>query len=539
MVHVFNRFRVGTRLAISFGVLVVLITATAGAGWWGMRTQHAVQSELDELATARAAVQQFMYAVAEITGWQGLVVADAGIIGGAAATEPSATNRAGFLESKEELHRALDELDRVALNGAERTASKPLREIWAGFFKDDDQILALLRTETTAGRAKALGSINEGVSADTYERTIEITTRLQKSIAQRSADLHDRMSRVRTLGNLVQGGTLAGAVLLALVAGISVTRSFVRPLRQVMGALGRLADGDLTARAGLDRRDEFGDLGAAVDRSSDALRAALGQVRGGAEVVGSVAADLLASAERMAGSASRSRAEAGEVSAAADSILANLRTLVDGSAGMSQAIGRISENTGDAARVAGEAVTTATRTSRTVARLGESSIEITNIVRLINGIAGQTNLLALNATIEAARAGEQGKGFAVVAGEVKDLAHETERATGDISRRVQAIQDDTGQAMEAIEAISAVIGRINGFQETIAAAIEQQMTTTRVMDDSIVHAASGSEQITQTIERLNESAETTSQDVQRTRAAAGELADASGALRTAVARFVI
>ena len=94
-------------------------------------------------------------------------------------------------------------------------------------------------------------------------------------------------------------------------------------------------------------------------------------------------------------------------------------------------------------------------TNGTVAKLGDSSAEIGNVVKVITSIAEQTNLLALNATIEAARAGEAGKGFAVVASEVKDLAQETARATEDISRRVEAIQADTAGAVDRDRARSA------------------------------------------------------------------------------------
>jgi methyl-accepting chemotaxis protein len=106
----------------------------------------------------------------------------------------------------------------------------------------------------------------------------------------------------------------------------------------------------------------------------------------------------------------------------------------------------------------------------TMNKLGDSSAEIGNVIKVITSIAEQTNLLALNATIEAARAGEMGKGFAVVASEGKDLAQETARVTEDISRRVEAIQADTSGAVAAIEEISAVIGRISEFQTTNSAA---------------------------------------------------------------------
>ena len=93
---------------------------------------------------------------------------------------------------------------------------------------------------------------------------------------------------------------------------------------------------------------------------------------------------------------------------------------------------------------------TAQAANATVTKLGESSAEIGEVIKVITSIAQQTNLLALNATIEAARAGEAGKGFAVVANEVKELAKQTAKATEDISHKINAIQTDTKGAVEAI-----------------------------------------------------------------------------------------
>jgi methyl-accepting chemotaxis protein len=128
--------------------------------------------------------------------------------------------------------------------------------------------------------------------------------------------------------------------------------------------------------------------------------------------------------------------------------------------------------------VAGDAVEKAARTSATVRRLGDASTEIDEVVLLIRSVAEQTNLLALNATIEAARAGEAGKGFAVVATEVKQLAEQTRSATVTISERIAAIQRETGDAVDAIDEVSEVIGRISDLAGGVAAAVEQQRLTT-------------------------------------------------------------
>ena len=131
---------------------------------------------------------------------------------------------------------------------------------------------------------------------------------------------------------------------------------------------------------------------------------------------------------------------------------------------MTASIQEIARNSHEAASIATAAVEVADTANTTVARLGDSSAEIGNVIKLITSIAEQTNLLALNATIEAARAGEAGKGFAVVATEVKELAKETAKATEDISSRIDAIQSDVRAAVDAIAEIGTIILRLTNYR---------------------------------------------------------------------------
>jgi methyl-accepting chemotaxis protein len=174
-----------------------------------------------------------------------------------------------------------------------------------------------------------------------------------------------------------------------------------------------------------------------------------------------------------------------------------------------------------------------------VGRLGDSSQEIASVIKMITAIAAQTNLLALNATIEAARAGDAGKGFAVVASEVKELAQETARATEDIATRVDTIQQDTAGAVTAIGEISAVIGEINAFQTTIAAAVEEQTATTNEMNRNVAQAADGSRQIASSITGLADGIADNQTQVHQTKQAAAELVTMSATLQTAVSRYLV
>jgi methyl-accepting chemotaxis protein len=325
----------------------------------------------------------------------------------------------------------------------------------------------------------------------------------------------------------------------AIVVVLWATTSITRPLRQTVEALDQIANGDLTVHLDVPNRDELGKLASRLNVTTAALAQALRAVGADAVTLASSARAVGEVSARLATGAAETSQQADVVASVSASVGTSTRTAASGIDEMSAAIGEIAANASAAAAVAEQAVDAVRTTNATVARLGASSQEIGNVVKVINGIAEQTNLLALNATIEAARAGEAGKGFAVVAGEVKDLAQETARATEDISRRVQAIQADTSGAVQAINRISGIIGQINEYQTLVGAAVKQQAATTGEVRVGVADAASRAADIDRRIGSVSSSALDTSESVAAVRNAADDLqgmasrlADLAGRYRT-------
>ena len=251
----------------------------------------------------------------------------------------------------------------------------------------------------------------------------------------------------------------------------------------------------------------------------------------------SASEELTATSQQMSANAEETSAQANVVSASSEQVNRNLQTVATGSEEMSASIKEIAKNAHESAKVAIGAVKVADDTNQIVSKLGDSSTEIGQVIKVITSIAQQTNLLALNATIEAARAGEAGKGFAVVANEVKELAKQTAKATEDISRKIEAIQGDTKNAVGAIGQISGVIKQVNDIANTIATAVEEQNATTNEMARNVGEAAKGSGEITKNISGVADAAKSTTQGANDSLKAAQALTKMASDLRALVQRL--
>ena len=323
-----------------------------------------------------------------------------------------------------------------------------------------------------------------------------------------------------------------------IVEGVNATLdAVIGPLTEVGLELDKMAGGDLTVQIVSDYAGDFNRLKNTVNTLASQVRSAMQQIGSNANALVSAAEELNKVSQQMSASADETATQANVVSAASEQVAANVQTVATGADEMGASIKEIAKNTADATRVATAAVKSAEATNETIGKLGQSSAEIGQVIKVITSIAQQTNLLALNATIEAARAGEAGKGFAVVANEVKELAKETAKATEDISRKIEAIQGDTKGAVAAIGQISSVIVQINDIQNTIASAVEEQSATTNEISRNLAEAAHGSTDITRNIGGVAEAARTTTAGATDTQKSAQSLERMSAELQGLIAQF--
>jgi methyl-accepting chemotaxis protein len=393
------------------------------------------------------------------------------------------------------------------------------------------QFVAMAREDRNAAisREAQVADQNNRLDSSLNEFRSVVDTELKASQA-RVTGLRERLP-------VVVGITLAVGIGVALMLTVLISRLLVRPLKRTVDVLDAVAEGRLDVELHVRSKDEVGQMARSLNSALATLRRSMSTMGDNAEALASASEELSTVAQQMTGSASESAAQADLVSAAAEQVSHNVQTAATGTEEMTASIREVAGSATDAAGVASHAVLVAQSTNDAVAKLGVSSAEIGNVIKVITSIAEQTNLLALNATIEAARAGDAGKGFAVVAGEVKELAQETGKATEDIGRRIEAIQADTSAAVAAIAEISQIISSIHDTQTTIASAIEEQTATTNEMGRNVTEAATGAHEIARNMAVVASAAADATRGAGDTAQAAGELAHMAAQMQQLVGQF--
>ena len=432
-----------------------------------------------------------------------------------------------------DLDSAIDE-NPDSVHGASKTLKPELVRVTLPYKQDMRAMFLLLN------RVNADGAITGDQLIATYQPALQSSValvgatskQLEILLQKRAGDYAAYRTRLSLLTLL--------ALIVACVIFVVVLRGIVIPLKKLEATMRLLAENNLHLDVPyLARRDEIGRMAGAVEvfktngieaenvrdaqgiereraenekteslqRLADAVE---NETRSSLKDVAALTTQMAGNAGEMANSAAAAGASSQSAALAASEALANAGLVAEAADQLSVSIRGIASQVSIATSVTGEAVLASDRAQAIIGQLSAAVARIGEVTNLINNIASQTNLLALNATIEAARAGDAGKGFAVVAGEVKSLANQTAKATGEIGAQIAEIREITGGVVRSMGEINQAVADVQNVSKNVASAIEDQGVATQKIARNIAHTTQAAREVAGRITSVSDEATVTS-----------------------------
>ncbi|CUU21202.1 methyl-accepting chemotaxis protein [Bradyrhizobium sp. JR7.2] len=480
------RFTVKAKLAIAFGVVLLLSMAAGGLAYVKL-------SEMIDTADSLVSRANRMDRAAEIE--KGILLqvrAEKNLI---LAPEGEADRFIAEIAKQRETLSKLKEEIQAAASPEGKKLMENFGVAYARMNAVQDDALKTARTDKAKAAERSMTEVRKAV-AEAMEAANVYVTNVKKNMAAQAAQAHEDGNRAQLL---LISAVLASLVI-GLIAAIWISLSISRGLGRAVGLAGAVADGDLSQSIKVTSNDEIGDLVTSLNSMVEKLKQIVAEALTAAQNVSAGSQELSASAEQLSQGATEQASSAEEASSSMEEMASNVKQNAD--------------NANQTEKIAAQSAKDAEASGVAVGRAVNAMQTIAEKITIVQEIARQTDLLALNAAVEAARAGEHGKGFAVVASEVRKLAERSQAAAADIG----TLSTETVKvAREAGDMLSKLVPDIKKtaelVQEITAACREQDVGSAQInqaiqqLDKVGQQNASASEQVSSTSEELASQAE--------------------------------
>ncbi|GGH50609.1 methyl-accepting chemotaxis protein [Comamonas phosphati] len=485
-----NNLKIGSRLGLSFGLVLLITAVIAGLGIWRLHTLAQVTETLNTTGTQRLLAASQWRQAAELN-W---VRSRAALLDTDAARQPLWQAEIAKTNAFIQAARKVTEEFVVSDKGRQILANvDKAREAYAHAGED-------------LFKRKAAGEEVEALIDSQLKPLAEVYIQAAQTMEDRSRDLsksvYDNAIADVELGRLILVGCTLAALLLGAAAAWMLSRSVTEPLQLAVRSADRIAAGDLTQSIEVQGRDEAAALLTALRNMQANLVRIVSGVRHSSESV-AAASTQIAQGNQDLSARTESQASALEQTAAS---MEQLGATVQQNADNARQANQLAMS---ASTVAGQGGTVVAEVVDTMKGIEDSSKKIADIIGVIDGIAFQTNILALNAAVEAARAGEQGRGFAVVASEVRALAGRSAEAAKEIKALIGVSVERVGQGTQLVDKAGATmaevvasIRRVTDIVGEISAASSEQSAGVAQVGEAITQMDQATQQNAALVEEM-------------------------------------
>ena len=483
-----KNMKIGLRLALGFGLILLLLIVVGIAGFWGINAVS--QSTVTMLHGDGALAQHSARLRANILGMRRF---EKDTFINIASSEKVDSYFKKWEGEKKKTEERIVDLEKVAVLQKDKEFIKLLKSDLAVYVGGYNKVYGMIRE----GKIKTTADAN--VAIDEYKGEIHRMESAAVEFAQESnkkmLTTEDVVLNITKKAISIMIVFAIVAILIGIVSALLITRGIVNPLNEGVDIANSLADGDLMVNIEIKSKDETGQLLAAMKNMVDKLKSIVGDVKSAADNVASGSQELSSGAQQISQGATEQASSIEETSSSMEEMTSNIK--------------QNSDNSHQTEKIAQKSADDAVEGGKAVAETVSAMKEIAGKITIIEEIARQTNLLALNAAIEAARAGEHGKGFAVVASEVRKLAERSQTAAGEISHLSSSSVQIAEKAGEMLAKLVPDIQKTAELVQEISASSREQDTgagqinmAIQQLDQVIQQNAGAAEELASTSEEL-------------------------------------